>query len=124
MRQNLIQQLVGVQARTISLDDFELWLVAHLDEIIQGRDSELAEQVNMLDALLVQFSEGIVSSVELENTLEDALRHLLTIHKHISVFSPDNSTKSEGTADARSRTQVIMVSEEVQDLRLPRLQIK
>lgn len=99
MRQNLVKELNAFQEGKISLDDLELWLVGHLQQILRGDDSELREQADRLDALLIQFGEGVISPTELNEEIEGALRNLLTIlvpttdpAEAVSIATDDNET--------------------------------
>ena len=99
MRTDLIRQLSALQARRVSLDEFELWLVAHLQQVIALGDPEVRMFVDRMDALLIQFGESLVSEVEFEGAIEDILRNLTTYREPI-VQSP-TYTKTEIASNAR-----------------------
>lgn len=79
MRGALANQLVEVVEKRISLDAFELWLVGHLQLIIDEGDANLRAYADKLDALFIQFGEQAVSRGELVEAFEDILRNLNTI---------------------------------------------
>lgn len=126
MRQNLIRALAALQARSTSLEDFELWLVGHLQPILEGQDEELRHQADRLDALLMQFGEGVVTDPDMDDEIEGILRNLSTVHSD-SLTSPGQSFESfsVGAASGQIHTALIVILGEVasQDLRLPTFEV-
>ncbi|GEM_PF-3913549 len=121
MRQEFVHELTALQSRELSLDDFELWLVGHLQQIIEERNPEIQGFADRLDALLIQFHEGVISRGEMDEAIESVLRSLQTIREEF-VLIPWPA-KSEGTASDRTIESPIKDPEVVLDLRLPVFQV-
>lgn len=102
MRQDLIRKLSELQARQVSLDNVELWLVSHLQQILQGQDEELKHLADRLDALFIQSGEGVVTEPELDAEIEGIIRNLSTVYER-SIFVSSGSLL-EGSADDRAQT--------------------
>ena len=93
MRRNLASQLVAFQARHLSLDELELWLVAHLQEVIDSGNVELKVYFDRLDGLLIQYGEEVVAASELDEAVEDILRNVNTLV--VSTFAPSRSLETK-----------------------------
>ena len=76
-----------------SLRDVEVWLLAHLQEILESGNQQVVELANQVDADLVEFGEGLLD----EAILQDRFARYLAV----SITSPEYLTQ------ANSETNVI-----------------
>lgn len=117
MKEDLIHKLSEFQARRMSLDDIELWLVSHAHNFVAEQDKDLQMYADKLDALFIQFGEGVVSLGELDEEIEGVLRSLTTVRdSSIQTFM---DKFNEATAGNNSIVVHFRTPEVVQDLRLP-----
>ena len=87
MKENLICHLAAVQRRSSSVEDFEFWLMGHMQEIIDCPDQELRRLANRLDALLIELGEDVVSAAELDEEFEGILCSLTTLREEYNIDS-------------------------------------
>ena len=116
MRRTLANQLVEFVEGQITLDDFELWLVRHLQAIIDEGDADLKSYADQLDGLLIQFREQVVSIWELAEAIENVLRNLNTI---IELSFTTRQSVSASTADSEDMEVVIRDLGAIQEHHLP-----
>ena len=121
MRNDFIRQLATLQGGRANLRDFELWLVGHLQQIADGDDEELKEGADKLDALLIQYGEGVIAAAELDETIENILRNLSTVAVPAYPSSPAQRNElSSSSVDVEIEFREMGA---VQNLRFPVLQV-
>ena len=105
-----------------TLRQLESWLIARLQAILDSGDEELIGLANSIDADLVEFSEGLLSEVNLRRHLEAYARGAETIL--LDVGSGSQVMRSG------ARGQTLMISyietpepEHVTTIRLPLLHV-
>ena len=116
MRRSLVNQLIEVVDGRLSLDTFELWLVGHLQPIIDSGDADLKAWADKLDGLLVQFGEQVVSEWELIEAFEDILRNLSTINEPSLANTERMSDSAANSVDIEMTIRELGA---IQDLRPP-----
>ena len=118
MRIDLADQLVKVVDGQMSLDAFELWLVGHLQAIIDEGDDSLRGYADTLDGLLIQYGEQVVSRMELDEAIEAILRNLNTV---LEPSFANTETVSASTTASEHLEVTIRDLGAIRDHRLPRV---
>ncbi len=68
----------------LSLRDVEMWVVAHLQDILDAGDTRAIEAADEVDTAIVELGEGLIGIQELRQRLEAALRSTETGQTHLT----------------------------------------
>jgi len=79
MLQELITRLNRYANRELLSADFEDWLVANLQRILDSRDQDVIDLANRLDGLFVEMSEGLITEEQLQEYATQILRERDTV---------------------------------------------
>jgi hypothetical protein len=75
-----MSHVVGYLDARITLGDLEMWIVGHLQEVLDSKEEEAIRYVNEIDADLISFAEGLIAEGELRSRLERYMREYETCH--------------------------------------------
>ena len=122
MFSKLLNQIDHCLLRLISLSDFEDWLVAHLQEILDSGEQDAIEMANQIDADFAEYSQGILDEQTIFDNLHSYFSETFTVNFQLGEFiQPQQTTTIDSLANSVIKRDIYVTPGE--DLRLPVLPV-